>query len=91
MSCNGESNFGYVKIEGDKVVSYTGAPEDPEIHKFCNDEIVQAVKLKELVEKRFEECETNSNGISAKDDWGEYKFQMRLIPELKKLMEESKK
>ncbi len=91
MSCNGENNFGYVTIEDDKVVSYTGAPEDPEIHKFCNDDFVSAMKLKELVEKRFEECKTNSNGISMKDDWVEYKFQMRLVPELKKLMEDSKK
>jgi len=53
MSCSGESNFGYVKIEGDKVVSYTGAPEDPEIHKFCNDEIVQAMRIKEFVENRI--------------------------------------
>ncbi len=90
MSCNGENNFGYVKIEGDKVVSYTGAPEDPEIHKFCNDEFVQAVKLKQLVEKRLEECKTNSNGISM-NDWVEYKFQMRLVPELQKILEESKK
>jgi len=91
MSCNGESSFGYLKVEEDHVISYTGSPEDPEIHKFCSDEIVQAVKLKELVEKRLKECETNSNGISMKDDWVEYKFQMRLVPELKKLMEESKK
>jgi len=81
MSCNGESSFGYLKVEEDHVVSYTGSPEDPEIHKF----------LKELVEKRLKECETNSNGISMKDDWVEYKFQMRLVPELKKLLEESKK
>ena len=90
MSCNGESNFGYVTIEDDKVVSYTGAPEDPEIHKFCNDEIVQAMRIKELVEKRLKECETNSNGISM-DDWVEYKFQMRLVPELKKLLEKTEK
>ncbi len=44
----------------------------------------------ERMEKRLEECKTNSNKISAKDDWVEYKFQMRLIPELKKLMEEKK-
>lgn len=53
MSCSGDSNFGYVAIEDDKVVSYTGAPEDPEIHKFCNDEIVQAVKLKGLIEGKI--------------------------------------
>ena len=66
MSCDGENSFGYVTIEDGKVVSYTGAPEDPEIHKFCNDEIVQAVKLKELVEKRAGEFLqlANSNVLS---------------------------
>ena len=48
------------------------------------------IQLKERLEKRLEECETNSNKISAKDDWVEYKFQMRLVPELKKLMESDK-
>jgi len=91
MSCDGENNFGYVTIEDDKVVAYTDDPKNPTVHKFCNDEFVQAMKLKELVEKRIKECETNSNGISMKDDWVEYKFQMRLAPELKKLMEKTEK
>jgi len=44
----------------------------------------------ERLKQRIEECETNSNGISAKDDWTEYKFQIALIPELKKLLEGEK-
>jgi len=50
-------------------------------------------KQKEIVDrlkKRIEECKTNSNGISAKDNWTEYKFQIALIPELKKLLGEEK-
>ncbi len=44
----------------------------------------------ERMKKRLEECKTNSNGISMKDDWGEYKFQIRLVPELQKLIEGEK-
>ncbi len=91
MSCDGNDSFGYVKIEDDMVVAYTGESNNPTVHKFCNDGFVSSIKLKELVEKRLKECETNSNGISMKDEWVEYKFQMRLVPELKKLLEESKK
>jgi len=43
-------------------------------------------RVNDKLKKRLEECETNSNRISMKDDWVEYKFQMRLVPELKKLL-----
>ena len=51
MSCDGNDSFGYVKIEDDMVVAYTGESNNPTVHKFCNDDIVQAVKLKKIVEK----------------------------------------
>ena len=54
MSCEGNSQFGYVKIEDDMVVCYTGESNNPTVHKFCNDDIVKAVKLFEIV-KRIEE------------------------------------
>jgi len=44
----------------------------------------------ERLKKRIEECKTNSNGISASDDWVEYKFQIALVPELQKILEGKK-
>ena len=57
--------------------------------EWCSDNGLRSPVIKRLKE-RLEECETNSNKISMKDDWVEYVYQMRLIPELKKLMEEKK-
>jgi len=53
MSCDGADQFGYVKIEEDRVVCYTGDPKNPTVHKFCNEEFVQAMKLQELIKKRI--------------------------------------
>ena len=47
-------------------------------------------KIVERLEKRKVECETNSNKISMKDNWVEYKFQIRLAPELQKILEGKK-
>lgn len=57
--------------------------------EWCSDNELRSPVIKRL-KKRLEECEINSNKISMKDDWVEYVYQMRLIPELKKLMEEKK-
>jgi len=57
--------------------------------EWCSDNDLRSPVIKRL-KKRIEECETNSNKISMKDDWVEYVYQMRLIPELKKLMEVKK-
>lgn len=88
MSCSGDG-FGYITIEDDKVVSYTGAPEDPEIHKFCNDEIVQAVKLKKAIdtsiialEKEIKYFHEHNQGYHHQETW---------IGLLHQLIEESKK
>jgi len=62
LSCSGENNFGYIEIKDDKVVSYTGSPEDPEIHKFCNDEFVQSMKLLNLVKTWKDEAEERLKG-----------------------------
>ena len=93
MSCNGENNFGYVTIEDDKVVSYTGSPEDPETHKFCNDEIVQGVKLLHLINKKEkewgDELDSHEDIDFGRDNslW-ELEKKFRVITEL---LEESKK
>ncbi len=78
MSCSGENSFGYLEVTDDKVISYTGDRNRPEIHKFCNDEIVQAVKLKKAVEKWLDDSDVPNHG-----DW--------TFHNLTKLLEESKK
>jgi len=45
----GDNQFGYVEIKDDRIISYTGASEDPEIHKFENSDIVNAVQLCEVL------------------------------------------
>lgn len=45
------NGFGYVKIENGLVVCYTGDSRTPTVHKFENDEIVNSVKLQELVKE----------------------------------------
>lgn len=89
MSCDGESSFGYLEVTKDKVISFTGDPNRPEIHKFCNDEIVQAVKLKKAIEesiatleKEIEYFKEHNQGHHHQETW---------IGLLKQLMEESKK
>ncbi len=92
MSCSGDG-FGYVTIEDDKVVSYTGAPEDPEIHKFCNDEFVQGMKLLELTKKRIKEI-TELLDSHEDIDWARDPSLGKLDNKLemyKSLLEESKK
>jgi len=48
--------------------------------------VFELIRIEEHLKKRLKECETNSNGISMKDDWVEYKFQIRLVPELQKIL-----
>ncbi len=55
MSCEGANSFGYVKIEDDMVVAYTGESNNPTVHKFCNEEFVQSVNLFGIVKKRIKE------------------------------------
>lgn len=64
MSCDGTNSFGYVKIVDDQVVCYTGKSNDPTVHKFCNDDIIQAVKLKKIVEKWLKDSDVPNYG-----DW----------------------
>ncbi len=54
MSCDGTNGFGYVEIKDGKVVCYTGKSNDPTVNEFCNDDIVQAVKLQRIIKERFE-------------------------------------
>ncbi len=49
-------------------------------------EVFRLIRMEVHLKKRLEECKTNSNGISAKDDWVQYKFQIALIPELQKIL-----
>ncbi len=60
-NCDCDANgFGYVKIEDDMVVTYTDDPSNPTVHKFCNEEIVEAVRIKKIldeIDKHFEEHE----------------------------------
>jgi len=93
MSCDGNDSFGYVKIEDDMVVCYTGESNNPTVHKFCNDEFVQSVKLLELLKKQEKELgdELDSHeDIDFGRDHGLWDMEkrFRLITEL---LEESKK
>lgn len=67
MSCDGDSCFGYVEIKDGKVVCYTGKSNDPTVHSFCNDEIVQAVKLQRIIKERFEAERAEYNKSSSSD------------------------
>ncbi len=62
MSCSGENGFGYVTIEDDKVVVYIGDSNKPEVHKFCNDDLIQAMKLLTLARKWKDEAEERLKG-----------------------------
>ena len=90
MSCNGESSFGYVTIEDDKVVVYIGDSNNPEVHKFCNDDLIQAMKLLDLTRNRIEELK-NFNGLSEDYPFHKEYGTKDLREEFQKLMEESKK
>ena len=94
MSCDGNDSFGYVKIEDDMVVAYTGESNNPTVHKFCNEEFVQAVKLQELLKNRIEEIDKDNDC----SHMGKYEEICRechpkwdVYCEMKKLLEESKK
>lgn len=93
MSCDGDSQFGYVTIEDDMVVAYTDDPKKPTIHKFCNEEFVHAVKLLEHLKKQEKELgdklDSHEDIDFARDNglW-EMEKKFRLITEL---LEESKK
>ncbi len=93
MSCDGDSQFGYVTIEDDKVVVYIGDSNKPEVHKFCNDDLVQAMKLLTLLrdkEKELGDVLDKHEDIDFGRDSGlwEMEKKFRLITEL---LEESKK
>lgn len=93
MSCDGNDSFGYVKIEDDMVVAYTGESNNPTIHKFCNEEFVQAVKLSQIINKRIKEI---NEILETKEDieWATDKSLGALDKALgiyESLLEESKK
>lgn len=85
MSCDGADCFGYVEIEDDKVVCYTGESNNPTIHKFCNDDIVQAVKLKRLTGEKIDWLKKCGDGVHGSKETGE------VIKHLEWLLSESKK
>ena len=58
MSCDGNSQFGYVAIEDNQVVVYTGESNNPVVTKFCNDDLVQAMNIKTIIDKRIGEIKT---------------------------------
>ena len=89
MSCNGENSFGYLEVTDDKVISYTGDRNRPEIHKFCNDEIVQAVKLKKAIETSITELEKEIKYFKEHEQG--HHHQETWIGLLNQLMKESKK
>ncbi len=93
MSCDGNDSFGYVKIEDDMVVAYTGESNNPTVHKFCNDDIVQAVKLQELMKNRIELLTEERKIFLKTFKHGEVDTHIIdfKIEELEKLLEESKK
>ena len=49
-------------------------------------ELVQYKKVIDEIKRRYEECKTNSNMISAKDNWKEYTYQIKLEKELKSIL-----
>ncbi len=94
MSCDcGTNGFGYVKIEDDMVVCYTGESNNPTVNKFCNDDIVQAVRLfnsmKDLEKTLGDELDSHEDIDFGRDNglW-EMEKKFRLITEL---LETSKK
>jgi len=89
MSCDGENSFGYLKVEEDHVVSYTGDANRPTIHKFCDDEIVQAVKLKKAIEESIIELEKEIKYFKEHNNQGHH-HQETWIGLLNQLMKESK-
>jgi len=93
MSCDGNDSFGYVKIEDDMVVAYTGESNNPTVHKFCNEEFVQAVKLLQIIKKRIKEV-TNILDSHEDIDWaldGSLGALDKALGIYKSLLEESKK
>ena len=83
LSCDGNSQFGYVTIEDDKVVCYTGESNNPTIHKFCNDEFVQAMKLLHLVNNELIQFEKDHGGLES-NDISQEEILTRLVKESKK-------
>ena len=83
MSCDGNDSFGYVKIEDDMVVCYTGKSNDPTVHKFCNDDIVQAVKLMHLVNNEIIQFKKDQGGLES-NDISQEEILTRVVKESKK-------
>ena len=81
MSCDGASSFGYVKIEEDKVVCYTGDPSNPEVHKFCNDEFVQAMNLKRIIEARVKQLEKEPDELKGRSEHHELRMFKSFLKE----------
>lgn len=89
MSCDGNDQFGYVAIEDDKVVVYIGDSNNPEVHKFCNDDLVQAMKLLTLVKERFEGERKVYNDSESTPDMKEH--SMTIATTLQGLLEKTEK
>lgn len=89
MSCSGENNFGYVTIEDDMVVVYIGDSNNPEVHKFCNDELIHAMKLLTEVKERFEGEKKVYNDSESTADMKEH--AMTIATTLQGLLEKTEK
>lgn len=89
MSCDGNDSFGYVTIEDDMVVVYTGESNNPTVHKFCNDELIHAMKLLTEVKERFEGERAVYNDSSSTDDMKERSMFVATV--LQGLLEKTEK
>ena len=49
-----EDGFGYITIEDDRIVVHTGSHKNETIRKFENEEIIKALKIVKLLNKRIE-------------------------------------
>jgi hypothetical protein len=89
MSCDGADSFGYVTIEDDMVVVYTDDPKNPTVHKFCNDELIHAMKLLTEVKERFEGERKVYNDSESTPDMKEH--AMTIATTLQGLLEKTEK
>lgn len=55
------SQFGYVEIKNGQVICYTGDSQKPQIHRFDNDEIVNAVKSHPILLENFKKLRAWAN------------------------------
>lgn len=81
-----QQSFTTVEVEQYNVK--TTRPND-EHRKECESlksQINHAISVEQRLRDRELECRTNSNGISAKDNWVEYSYQIKLQKELEKIL-----